>query len=1507
MKTKATQILKLFTILFCMVIAKAGWAQTPTVEISIRNDVQVSPTEYEFDIYLTCTNLPSFQMSGHQYGINYNPAIKPAGATITLALVGGTSELTNPAQLPISILYHATLPHIRIQAPPAPGAGNGSIIQAAPGTRMSRLRLTCSAPFSPASPNLEFQIPNVSGGTRTLASAYVGTVNTPLTIPPSTVAYVVSNPILNNVCGNPPTASAGSDFSACADGSQITLNGTAGGAATTGTFSGGTGIFDTNGNIATYTPSAADYSAGSVTFTYTTEDPDGSGPCVAATATVTVTFSAPVTVYADLDNDGYGAGAPSTTCNPGPGTSTNNLDCDDTNSAINPGATESCNGIDDDCANGIDDGIAFVTYYQDSDGDSYGNPAVFQETCDGPPSGYVANDDDCNDLVAAINPGAAESCNGIDDNCDGNADEGIPYTTYYADADNDGFGNAAVTDSSCDGVAPAGFVANSDDCNDADGSINPNALEVCDGIDNNCNGTADEGLTFITYFADADGDTYGNSAISQSTCNGAPVGYVISGGDCNDGNPAINPGASEVCNGIDDDCDGNIDDGLTFTTYYADADNDNYGDDNDFVSTCDGITPVGYVAVGGDCDDANPAINPGASEVCNGVDDDCDGSIDDGLTFLTYYVDNDNDSYGTTVLGSFCSAPANGALVDGDCNDAVATINPGAPEQCNNIDDDCDGTIDDGVTTSTWYADADGDGFGNPLVTVDDCAQPTGYVLNDDDCDDTNEDVNPDAIEVCNSIDDDCDGTIDEDGTNIFYADNDDDGYGDITNTTLACFAPDGYVAVAGDCDDNNMNINPGASESCNGIDDNCNGFIDEGVLNTYYADSDGDTYGDPSVSTTGCTAPVGYVGNDGDCDDDNSAINPAAAEQCNNIDDNCDGNIDEGLPQNTFYADADGDGFGDFNNSISTCSATAPSGYTTDIADCNDGNAAVNPSATEVCGNFIDDNCDGTIDEGCGCVNPPTAQAGNDQSVCEGEPVVLSGTIGGGATNGTWSTSGSGTFSPSANDLNATYNPSAGDYTAGSVVLTLTTDAPAGCPPASDDITVTFTALPDSPGTISGPSAICNPFNQAITYSIAPVPGASSYTWTVPPGTNILSGQGTTSILVSWPFSAIHNGVVGDICVSANTSNGCGNSTPSCLGISVQLTIPVTPPSISGPNKACVGDIGTYSIALVARADSYNWSVPAGATILSGQGTNIITVQYLAGFAGGVMNVTAENACGVSPARTKGIGLNILPAPAAISGPSDGVCAATGVVYSIPPVTGASSYQWTVPAGASIVGSATGSSITVDFTGSFTSGPITVRALNNCGQGSLRSMTVRGVPAQAGVISGPTSVCANQTYTYEVATVAGASTYIWTVPGGATITGGAGTKTISVQFGPNPTSGQSISVRTSNSCGTSPLRLLSGITVTLCPRIGDMSDLSLNAYPNPASDLLNITFVSDKTQDYTVRMQDATGRTVMAESKVAAEGSNHLEMSVKGLASGIYMMQFQMNDRTEQIRIFVD
>jgi hypothetical protein len=359
--------------------------------------------------------------------------------------------------------------------------------------------------------------------------------------------------------------------------------------------------------------------------------------------------------------------------------------------------------------------------------------------------------------------------------------------------------------------------------------------------------------------------------------------------DCDDSNADVNPEATEVCNDIDDDCDDNIDEGCT--TYYRDTDEDGYGDPGDYIP--DTSPPIGYVATGGDCDDTNGTIHPGATEACNGVDDDCDGTADEDCTL--WYRDADGDTYGDpgdTLVDT--SQPPGYVPNGGDCDDTNSEIKPGVQEACNGLDDNCDGNIDEGCVS--YYRDADEDGYGDPDDFVVTTSPPAGYVTNNGDCDDTNVAINPEAIEVCNDVDDNCEGGIDE-GCRFYYWDDDGDSYGNPAIFVEDTAPPEGFVANSDDCDDTNVNIYPGAAEICNGVDDNCDEDVDEGTCTPYCRDADGDTYGDPADLIPADSPPPGYVIDCNDCDDSDQNVNPGASEQCNGVDDNCDGQVDEGLP----------------------------------------------------------------------------------------------------------------------------------------------------------------------------------------------------------------------------------------------------------------------------------------------------------------------------------------------------------------------------------------------------------------------------------------------------------------------------------------------------------------------------------------------------------------------------------------------------------------------------------
>ena len=257
--------------------------------------------------------------------------------------------------------------------------------------------------------------------------------------------------------------------------------------------------------------------------------------------------------------------------------------------------------------------------------------------------------------------------------------------------------------------------------------------------------------------------------------------------------------------------------------------------------------------------------------------------------------------------------------------------------------EDCDNTNSTIVGPTTWFKDADGDGFGDPNVFEAFCTPPdSSWVYGSSDCNDDNANVNIQATEICDGIDNDCDGEIDDQqgsglGGTIFYYDGDGDGYGTEFDSIEACLAPFEYVEVDGDCDDQDNSRFPDAEEVCNGIDNDCDGEIDNGVTAVFYEDADGDGYGVLENVIEACEAPVGFVSQGTDCNDSDPQINP----------------------ETIWYEDADGDGFGtDLGTGIVTCDPGF--GFVLDNTDCDDFSSLFNPVAADPAADGLDQNCDG-------------------------------------------------------------------------------------------------------------------------------------------------------------------------------------------------------------------------------------------------------------------------------------------------------------------------------------------------------------------------------------------------------------------------------------------------------------------------------------------------------------------------------------------------------------------
>ena len=300
-----------------------------------------------------------------------------------------------------------------------------------------------------------------------------------------------------------------------------------------------------------------------------------------------------------------------------------------------------------------------------------------------------------------------------------------------------------TTDADFDGYNATAF--GGDDCDDTDPTIHPGAEEYCDGRDNDCNGVKDgaDAVDVSTWYLDLDADGYGVTELTTQVCQ-QPKDYVLLPGDCNDANDTIHPGAVEVCDGVDNDCDDLTDDAdpdlqtATAFAWYPDTDADGYGDWSGFTLAC--IAPVGFIAIGGDCDDGDPAINPGAVEYCDGLDNNCADGVDEegAVDAATWYRDGDGDYYGLDdETTASCEEPTGYTALPGDCNDGDARVNPGAQELCNDsLDGNCDGewtrclgdlpseparllgedTLDEAAYSFQDVGDMDGDGTDDLLV-----------------------------------------------------------------------------------------------------------------------------------------------------------------------------------------------------------------------------------------------------------------------------------------------------------------------------------------------------------------------------------------------------------------------------------------------------------------------------------------------------------------------------------------------------------------------------------------------------------------------------------------------------------------------------------------------------------------------------------------------------------------------------------------------------------------------
>ncbi|MDP6942575.1 MAG: putative metal-binding motif-containing protein, partial [Myxococcota bacterium] len=628
-------------------------------------------------------------------------------------------------------------------------------------------------------------------------------------------------------------------------------------------------------------------------------------------------------------------------------------------------AAELCNGLDDDCDDGIDEDFADLGQACDGADVDLCTDGIW--VCDG--AGVVC--EETGDLI--------ELCNALDDDCDGETDEAFGDLGQACDGDDEDdcqFGTWSCADDgvACDepelpeltmtdldgtpdlalgdpcgvGACDDGSVTCGDDLITLACSTASNASdEACNGLDDDCDGVTDEDFAAggTVTFTDIDGTT--NLTLGENCGAGACTGGVVTCDAAGDGLACSTAEAAvaDLCNGVDDDCDGVTDEdyaagGTVTMTDPSSPEPIVLGDPCGVGLCAGGVVACAAEGTGLVCSTATSADE----DLCDGLDNDCDGTTDEAYVAGGSFSLTDLDGTEGLTKGEACGHGAcdGGVVVCGDDLGSLvcSTHDVVDVDVCDSVDNDCDGETDEAYVAggAVTYDDPSG---ATDLVKGDVCGAGIcdgGTVVCSADklalvCSNA-----PEGGELCDDIDNDCDGETDE------GCDDDLDGYCDVNHELIG--APAVCALGGGDCDDEAEFIHPSMTESCDDVDNNCTAGVDEGC------DDDGDDFCDNEMVVEGTPAvcPAGIE----DCNDDDPAIHGNAVELCDDIDNNCNGDMDEGCND-----DSDGYCDGDMVT-VGTPSVCVDGG-----GDCDDTRDDIYPTAPELCDD-ADNNCIDGVDEGC-------------------------------------------------------------------------------------------------------------------------------------------------------------------------------------------------------------------------------------------------------------------------------------------------------------------------------------------------------------------------------------------------------------------------------------------------------------------------------------------------------------------------------------------------------------
>ncbi len=1538
MKTNLSKLSRIiFSCMFLILLTGNVHSQTNTYNVYLKNITFVDCRNLEFEIWLewTGTNTQKFQF--FQAGINFNYAGLSNGGTMTGAYVAGSGDASLPAnQQAPNWNINASSKQIRMLAAIATPSSIAATTPPPPGFRLGKFRITNTADFpSGTTPNFAWSFATGSSSTtQTKVAFYLGGATTAVDVTVQASHQIESNPAFNLTCGQVCAVTAAVDLNTaptCLGGTngsaQVTLSGT--GTTSTGTYSvdGGASVpYTTNPFI------VGDLSSGPHSVTVITAT-----PCTSNTAQFTI--------GAGTDpNDGNACTIDA--CNSSTGVTHTPVVIDDGNICT----TDACNTTTGDITHlpfNVDDGNACTTDGCDSNTGVFHNPVNTDD-------GDACTTDGCNTLTGAITHIAVA----VDDNNACTTDACNSTTgaiTHIAVPVDDGNGCTTDACNTLTGVITHIAVViddnnacTTDACNSTTGAITHIPLPTDDG--NACTTDACNSVTGdITHVATVTDD---GNACTTDGCNSVS-GVFHNPVSTDDGNACTTDGCNSVSGVFHNPV--STDDGNACTT---DACNTTTGvithvavnvDDSNpcTVDACNSTTgDITHVAI--NTDDGNPCTidacnsTTGVTHTPVSVDDgnsctnDACNSVSGIITHTPVNVDDNNacttdacnSTTGNITHVAVTTDDGNACTTDG-CNTATGVFhnpvstddgNACTTDACNSVtgdithtpvdasdnnictDDACNTltgqithtavNVDDGnICTSDGCSPTGGGIFHNPVqvddgnvCTIDGCNSVSGVFHNPVDVDD-NDICTTDG---CNSI------------TGIFHD--------QIPGCSNVCLNPPTANANGpySSCGNTLLNGSVGGSATSGTWSSPTGGtFIPAAnVLNATYVPSAQDLLNGSVTLTLVSNNPVGSpcqpasstaIVNFISVDDQNACT----IDGCNSITgvithtpvvifDNNACTIDACNPVTGIITHTPIDPNDNNPCTYDACS-TVTGAYNIPINP-DDGNACTTDGCSPTAGGIyhipvdVNDNDPCTIDA-CNSITGAISHT-------DATPVVTAtaGSIAcyGGSTCVTVSAVGG-------------LPPYIGDgaqcgYPSGSFSFDVTDSR--GCTGTSQVVTIT-----DPPkltvSTSSTPSD-CSVNNGTAT--ALPLGGTPGYSYSWSPG-----GQTTNSATGL---------AAGTYTVTVTDANGCTASQPTAVG---STGVSPSPPTfISGPNGVCKKQNGVVYCVAPEPGGVYTWTLPKGISAVGSTTGPCISVKVSTKFKGGFICVKVNNPCGTSSLSCKNvIMVKKKPKPPVNISGSVSLCASSQGTYSVPPVADASSYIWSGNNGLQIISGQGTTTVVVSSPAGFNGGELKVKASNCAGNSGERKLKLVTKPDNLGSLQGKGVVCKSTNETYTINVPSGATSYVWSATNGVSIISGQGTNSIKLRFTGATQNTTLLSVYATNSCGNSNTKT-KNISINNSCRSGAESDdlteenstnlSALNAYPNPTSGKITISFNSASEAKYSVRVTDIIGKTMISENISALKGFNSKELNLIDLAKGVYLVTIQTEgEQAKTLRIVVE